>query len=90
MLNSRTKWTVKSRDLTAGDAVICFEQNLPHGKWPLGRIEEVYQGPDGHVLQRCVLGRICILDLQQNFVFLNWTLDFEQEKKNSGSVTGEL
>ena len=49
VLNTRTKWTVKSRDLTVGDMVICFDQNLPRGKWPLGRIKRVYQGPDGHV-----------------------------------------
>ena len=29
--------------------VICFDQHLPCGKWPLGEIEEMYQGPDGHV-----------------------------------------
>ena len=49
MLNARRKWTVRSRDLAVGDMVICFDQYLPRGKWPLGRIEEVYEGPDGHV-----------------------------------------
>ena len=64
MLSTRRKWTVKSRDLAVGDMVICFDQYLPCGKWPLGRIEELYKGPDGHVrVAKYVLGRICILDL---------------------------
>ena len=46
MLNTRRKWTAKSKDLAVGHMVICFDQNLQREKWPLGRIEEVYQGPD--------------------------------------------
>ena len=77
MLNTRTKWTVKSKDLAVGDVVICFEQNLHRGKWPFGRIEEVYQGPDGHVrvakvgvgtnLYTRPITKLCLLELDSRF-----------------------
>ena len=77
MLNTRRKWTVKSRDLAVGDMVICFDQYLPCGKWPLGRIEEVCQGPDGHVrvakvrvgknLYTRPITKLCLLELDSGF-----------------------
>ena len=77
MLNTRRKWTVKSRDLAVGDMVICFDQYLPRGKWPLGRIEEVYQGPDGNVrvakvrvgknLYTRPITKLCLLELDSGF-----------------------
>ena len=57
--------------------VICFYQNLPRGKWSLGRIEEVYQGPDGHVhvakvrvgknLYARPITKLCLLELDSGF-----------------------
>ena len=77
MLNTRTKWTVKSEDLVVGDIVICFDQNLPRGKWPLGQIEDVYQGPDCHVRVAKVrvgknmymrpITKLCLLELHSRF-----------------------
>lgn len=48
MLNTRPKWTEVVNDLKKGDIVLVLEQNLPRGKWPLGRIVETYPGKDGH------------------------------------------
>ena len=31
-----------------GDVVLALENNLPRGRWPLGRIKETYPGKDGH------------------------------------------
>ena len=77
MLNIRTKWTVKLRDLAVGDMVICFDQNLLRGKWPLDRIEEAYLGPDGHVrvpkvhvgknLYTRPITKLCLLELDSRF-----------------------
>ena len=67
----------RSRDLAAGDMVTCFDQNLPRGKWPLGQIEEVYQGSDGHVrVAKVRVGKnlytqpktkLCLLELDSGF-----------------------
>jgi len=48
MLNTRPKWTDVFKDLKKGDIVLVLEQNLPRGKWPLGRIVDKYSGKDGH------------------------------------------
>ena len=49
MLNAPRKWTEESKYLTVGEVVLCIESGLPRGKWPLGWIEQVHSGPDGHV-----------------------------------------
>ena len=48
-VNSRKKWTEEKKDIGVGDIVMCIDPNLPRGTWPLGRIEEVFIGPDKHV-----------------------------------------
>ena len=35
-------------DLGVGDLVSILSTDLPSGKWPLGRIIELFPGPDGH------------------------------------------
>ena len=47
-LNSRPKWTSEFRDLKVGDVVLVIQPDTPRGRWPLGRIAEVYPGRDGH------------------------------------------
>ena len=32
-----------------GDVVLVMSTDLPRGKWPLGRILEVYPGSDNHI-----------------------------------------
>ena len=47
-LNDRPKWTSEVQDLKVGDVVIVSQPDAPRGRWPLGRIVEVYPGRDGH------------------------------------------
>ena len=47
-LNSRPKWTSEFRDLKVGDVVLVVQPDTPSGRWPLGRIVEVYPGRDSH------------------------------------------
>ena len=49
MLNARRKLTKENKYLTADEVVLRLEPGLPRGKWPLGRIEQIHSGPDGHV-----------------------------------------
>jgi len=48
-LSPRKKWGKEKRDLKVGDLVLVLSTDTPRGKWPLGRIMEVFPGPDGHV-----------------------------------------
>ncbi|KAJ8034197.1 hypothetical protein HOLleu_20937 [Holothuria leucospilota] len=48
-LNRRNKWREPNKDLAVGDVVLTIEKDLQRGKWPLGRVVEVYPGPDGYV-----------------------------------------
>ena len=47
-LNRRPKWTEIVKNMKEGDVVLALENNLPRGRWPLGRIIETYPGKDGH------------------------------------------
>ena len=47
-LNKRQKWTEIVNDMKKGDVVLALDNNLPRGRWPLGRIIETYPGKDGH------------------------------------------
>ncbi|KAK3085160.1 hypothetical protein FSP39_025212 [Pinctada imbricata] len=48
-LNSRNKWVHPHKDMQKNDVVIVMNPYEPRGHWPLGRVEEVYPGKDGHV-----------------------------------------
>lgn len=48
-LSPRKKWGKEKRDLEVGDLVLVLSTDTPRGKWPLGRIVQVFPGPDGHV-----------------------------------------
>ena len=47
-LRKRPKWNKIVEDLKSGDVVLVLDKDLPRGKWPLGRMSEVYPGRDGH------------------------------------------
>ena len=47
-LRSRPKWTSEVQDLKVGHVVLVIQPDAPRGRWPLGRIVEVYPGRDGH------------------------------------------
>lgn len=43
------KWRVNHRNLAPGNVVLVVDENSPRGEWPVGRITEVFPGPDGVV-----------------------------------------
>ena len=47
-LNSRPKWTSANRDLKVDEVVLVIQPDSPRGRWPLGRVTEVYPGQEGH------------------------------------------
>ena len=48
-LSPRRKWRQEMPDLKVGEVVLMLSPDLPRGRWPLGKIEAVYPGTDGHV-----------------------------------------
>ncbi|XP_011170487.1 uncharacterized protein LOC105203399 [Solenopsis invicta] len=48
-LQQRSKWTRERINLTPGTMVLVRDELLPPAKWPLGRITQVFPGPDGCV-----------------------------------------
>ena len=48
-LGARTKWAKQRRDIVVGELVLLLSPDTPRGKWPLGRVRQVFTGPDGHV-----------------------------------------
>jgi len=48
-LQERQKWQRPRRNAEVGDLVLLVEENVPRGKWPLGRIVSVTKGRDGQV-----------------------------------------
>ena len=48
-LNARKKWYQTHRDVRKGDVMLVVSPDTPRGKWPLGRVLDVYPGKDGHV-----------------------------------------
>ena len=45
----RKKWQVEKRDVRIDDMVIVADSSAIRRKWTIGRIIEVYPGPDGRV-----------------------------------------
>ena len=74
-LQERAKWMKPLRSLEIGDLVLIADENVHHGKWPLGKADDVFRGKDGHVklakVQTCltVLSRpvtkLCFLEGQR-------------------------
>lgn len=46
-LQQRTKWRAQGRNLQKGAMVLVKDDNLPTLLWRIGRVVEVYPGPDG-------------------------------------------
>ena len=75
-LNARQKWRQEQRDVKVGDVVLVISPDTPRGKWPLGRILEIYPGKDGHIrvvkiqVGKSVLTRpiskICLLECDKD------------------------
>ncbi|XP_043234149.1 uncharacterized protein LOC122387766 [Amphibalanus amphitrite] len=48
-LQRRQKWLDPKPDIAPGDVVLVVDPSSPRGKWPMGRIDQVMRGDDGHV-----------------------------------------
>ena len=48
-LNTRNKWVEEKRNIAQGDVALMVDPGNPPAHWPLGRIQEVFPGPDGEV-----------------------------------------
>ena len=44
-----SKWWKEYPDLSVGDVFLVVSADTPRGRWPLGRVLEVYPGSDGRV-----------------------------------------
>ena len=48
-LSIRSKWSKPQKNIEIGDMVTIHDDNLPPGRWPVGRVVEVHPGKDGAV-----------------------------------------
>ena len=48
-LQERQKWHTPRRNLEINDLVLIADDNVQRGKWPLGRVTQVFPGRDGRV-----------------------------------------
>jgi hypothetical protein len=48
-LQVRQKWLSEKRNLKVGDLVFMTDEGHARGRWPIGRVVEVYQDVDGNV-----------------------------------------
>ena len=48
-LQTRSKWHKALTNLKLNALVLLVDDNIPRGRWNLGRILETYRGPDGLV-----------------------------------------
>ena len=48
-LQERAKWMKPRRSLEIGDLVLIADENVHRGKWPLGKVVDVFRGKDGYV-----------------------------------------
>lgn len=73
-LQIRNKWTRQRSNFAIGTMVLLKKDNIPPLKWKLGRVTELFPGPDGNVRVvtvrtkdgsfRRAISKICILPLQ--------------------------
>lgn len=48
MLRARPKWNEVVADIKKDDVVLVHQPDAPRGRWPLGRVIDVFPGKDGH------------------------------------------
>ncbi|XP_075157800.1 uncharacterized protein LOC142231065 [Haematobia irritans] len=48
-LQARPKWLTTEREAKVGDLVLITDERYAPAQWPLGRIQTIHPGPDGHV-----------------------------------------
>jgi len=61
-LQLRHKWHLVEPNLAIDDIVLLYDEHVPRGKWPLGRVVHVYPDDEGRVRQaeiRTITGTYC-------------------------------
>ena len=48
-LQQKLKWVQPRANIQPGDVVLVVDPSAPRGRWPMGRVEQVMTGADGHV-----------------------------------------
>ncbi|XP_028416322.1 uncharacterized protein LOC114540241 [Dendronephthya gigantea] len=71
-LQERKKWNEPKRNLQVDDLVFIADDNVPRNTWPMGRIVDVFPGPDGRVrtidvrsknsVYRRPVAKVCLLE----------------------------
>lgn len=75
-LQQRPKWLKREDEFKIGDIVLIKQDNLPPGKWFMGRITDKHPGPDGltrvysvksgdRITKRCVT-KLCALPIESD------------------------
>jgi hypothetical protein len=76
VLQERQKWTRRFQNLKVGDLVLVADINVPRGKWPMGRVVEVFPDLDDNVRQVSVrtststlkrdVRKLCLLEAENS------------------------
>lgn len=48
-LQVRQKWQTESANLQVGDVVMIVDNQLPRAMWPVGKVSQVFPGPDPRI-----------------------------------------
>lgn len=76
-LQQRPKWLARKDEFDIGQIVLIKTENLPPGKWPLGRIVNKHPGPDGvtrvysvksgpNIVRRSIT-KLCLLPIDKDY-----------------------
>ena len=57
----RGKWMKPRRSLEIGDLALIADENVHRGKWPLGKVVDVFRGKDGYVRSAKVQTSLTVL-----------------------------
>ena len=60
-LQERAKWMKPRRILEIGDLVLITDENVHHGKWPLGKVDDFFRGKEGPVTSAKVQTSLTVL-----------------------------
>ena len=93
-LNSRSKWTKPNRNVAVNDIVLIIDPAHRRGEWPLGRVEEVFPGPDGVVRSASVAiwtgtktkTKLCTRAVHQLCVLETEKIDVSDVRNRAGCV----
>ena len=77
ILQVRQKWHKKEPNFSVNDLVLMYDENVPLGSWPLGKVVEVYPDSQGNVRQVLVrtktqtfkrpISKLCRLKLESQW-----------------------